>query len=949
MSNSNPLTVESKHVESEKKGEFMVLLITKNNFYLIVLAVFVFLHVAVSAAPNTANYTFATATNGSLTNMANTTQLITRNTVSTTTTLVHPIGFDFYFMGEYQGNTVPMRYSRFSVTPKGFLGLGTQPMPGSFAQALGLNFGIPVIAPFAGNLRTSPNGTVRFRIVGNAPDRVLVVQWTNMGSSTSSTTSDMTFEARLYETTGVIEFVYGSMTQTITSGSGQIGFASGLASGAIGRVIAPQTGTPVPTYDAVSTGTGSNAYNVGLIPALSSSQGGSRRVFRFTPIIATAPTNVSFSAIAATSMTVNWADNSGDETGFAVYIAENLPGVHKRNEGMETLPPILEDLEEPPVDDMPLLNLGSDRSGGLDILPEFEEPITPSHRSKERNAAGTAELEGFQFAAAVGEGVSSAVISGLKPNTSYAVRVVALTEGAVSSSAAGNQTTIAAGSLVANAAGGNWSDAATWQNNAVPGENDNVEIPLGANVVIDQTGLLAHDVVVLGVLEFTNMQSASLTANSVRVESGSTFRASVAGTNIYTLNLTGDLTNNGTLDLSNNANTAGVNLIFRGREDTTFGGTGAVTNIFRITMETKGFDGSPRTVTMDPQSFSVKGQTVESSTGFLELLTGVFKISGTFTETHRVFFSGGFGFLLPIDTGLWIDNPNFTFAAASPQIRDGGSLRVSAGTVVLQSLMAIRDLIVEGGQVDTISPINVSNFAQSGGTITTGKGTCSGTALLVSGKYETTGGTVVLQPAPTGCFGTNLAFDNSGAAFNSDGGTVQTGNAAAGAAKTFLISGIVFNLVTNGESANHLTNATDLSVRGNTLVGANSRLTALRVNQLGPLFTNNGTFNVTADASVSSFNFSGSVPQTYTGSGTGGTLATPLQVIGFANVNNVTIDPSAPTIITSRVNLFSGTLINSDRILIGGGTAAGLRLVQRGNATTQTAPPGDLIHHQPLV
>ncbi|MBK9162588.1 MAG: hypothetical protein IPM21_01485 [Acidobacteria bacterium] len=919
----------------------MTSLITKSNLLLSVIGSLIFFHFAVSAAPNTANYTFTTATNGSLTNMANSEQLIRRSTISTTTTVVHPIGFDFYFMGEYQGNTVPMRYSHFSVTTKGFLGLGTQPVNGNFAQALGVDLGMPVIAPFAGNLRTSASGAVRFRTVGNAPERVLVVQWANMSSFASGTSVDMTFEARLYETTGVIEFVYGSMNQTIATSTGQIGFASGLDSGEIGRVIAPQSGTPEPTFDATSTGTGGNTYAIGPISVLTSASTTSRRVFRFTPNAPSAPSDVGFANVTATSLTINWSDNSTNETGFAVYLREDLPAERKSREGPEEFQPELEDLRETLVDHVAEDEQSLHRARGFETLPVIEKAITVTKRWRDPEASGPFELEGFQSATAVGEGATSAVITGLKPNTAYSFRVVALTEGAVGPAAAGDQATIAAGIVLATSSGGNWSDPATWQGNAVPSENDRVEIPVGTTVVIDQIGLQANDVVVFGVLEFTSIQNASLTARSIMVENGSIFRASVTGTNIYTLNLNGDLINNGTLDFSNNSNTAGVNLIFRGKEDANFGGTGAVTNVFRITMDSKGFDGLPRTVTLDPQNFSVKGQTVESSTGFLELLTGVLKISGTFTGTHRVFSNDVFGFLLPVDTGLWIDNPNFTFAAASPQIRDGGSLRVSAGTVVLQSLMIIRDLVVEGGQIDTISPINVSNFAQSGGTITTGKGTCSGTAFLVIGKYETTGGTVVLQASPTGCGSTNVIFDNLGAAFNSTGGTVQTGNAASGAAKTFTVTGTVYDLVTNGTSANHLTNATDLSTRGNTLIEANTRLTALRFNQIGPLFTNNGTLNSTADATVSAFNFSGTGPQTYTGTGTGGTLTTPLQTLGISNVNNVTIDPSSPQVVTSRINLFSGTLINSDKILIGGGTAAGLRLVQRGNANTQTAPPGE--------
>ncbi len=911
---------------------FLSRLFQRSGEMVLALGLFLMCTVAGLAAPNTANYSFETATNGSLTNMANTTQLIRRND-TTGVSVVQPIGFDFIFMGEFGGNAVPMRYTHFSVTTKGYLALGTERVPGNFPQALGVNLGMSVIAPFAANLRVSSTGSIRHRVLGNAPNRVLVVQWANMGSTTSSSTADMTFEARLYETTGVIEFVYGSMSQTVLNGSAQIGFASGLGSGQIGRIVAPQSGTPAPTYDAISTGTAANAYSIGPIPALSSASGGSRRVFRFTPNVASVPSNVGFSGVSATSVTVNWADNSSNETGFAVYIAEDLPLTRKRSYAPVELEPELEDLKETHSERSLPDDSGAALAGGFQTLPEFEQEPKVEKRFKEPELAGTADLEGFQFAAAVGEGVTSVPITGLKPNTTYSFRVVALTEGAVSQAAAGDQSTLAAGSVVAAVAGGNWSDPATWQSNVVPTINDNVEIPLGTTVVIDQTGLLANDIVIAGVLEFTSDQNASLAVSSLLVQSGAILRASVTGTNVYTLNVSGDLTNNGTLDLSNASNTAGVNLFFSGKEDASFSGIGTVTNVFRITMDSKGFDGLPRTVTMDPQNFAVKGQTAESATGFLGLINGILRISGNFTGTHRVFSNELFGNLLPVNTGIWIDNSNFTFAAPTPQIRDAGLLRVSAGTVVLQSLVSIGDLDIQGGQLSSTSVIETQTFQQSDGSITVG------TSLRVIGSFQATGGTIVL--APINPFGSTLiTFDGFGAAVNVTGGTVQTGTAF-GAAQNFLVTGTVFNLITNGESANHLTNGTDLNVLGNTLIGANTRLTALRFTQFGPLFTNNGTLNSTSDATVSSFNFSGIVPQTYTGTGTGGTLAVPLQTIGIFNEENLTIDPASPQIFTSRINLFTGTVINSDRVVIGGGAATGLRLIQRGNAATQTAPPGE--------
>src|SRR6185436_12446621 len=155
--------------------------------------------------------------------------------------------------------------------------------------------------------------------------------------------------------------------------------------------------------------------------------------------------------------------------------------------------------------------------------------------------------------------------TGLLPNTNYFYRVYAVSEGALSSVLAGSQSTGIPTNIACNGAGGNWSSTGTWTGGVVPTAVDNVTIGSGCTVTID---------------------TATAAALDVTIASGGTLQSPTTGT-VTTNNLTigGNLTNNGTLDLSTNADTSAAILTFgAGLPDVTFGGSGAVTDVRSITI-----------------------------------------------------------------------------------------------------------------------------------------------------------------------------------------------------------------------------------------------------------------------------------------------------------------------------------------------------------------------------
>ena len=160
---------------------------------------------------STANYAFSTNTSGSLALDANgntidmstgTTQMLGAG-FDDTASSVFPMGFNYYGMGTF--------FNSFSANSNGAMRLGTTAV-GTSGTTNGGSATALFIAPFGGDHALSSTGKIHYKIVGTAPNRTLVVEWLNVELNFSSSTGDGTFQVRLYETTGVIELVYGSMT-----------------------------------------------------------------------------------------------------------------------------------------------------------------------------------------------------------------------------------------------------------------------------------------------------------------------------------------------------------------------------------------------------------------------------------------------------------------------------------------------------------------------------------------------------------------------------------------------------------------------------------------------------------------------------------------------------------------------------------------------------------------
>ena len=224
------------------------------------------------------------------------------------------IGFDYWYNG--------VRYTKFSVSTNGFIDFSTSIANGTGNTGFGYTNANFTTSTNTTNLALAPmyddltaqggqealGNSIKYITTGIAPNRVLTVEWKNMAVY-GNTTPDLNFQVKLYETTGVIEFVYGTMTAGTTSYS----YSCGINGPTISST---PTAAQLKTQQTANTSTFSNTARNSLstIPASNSK-------ITFTPVSPSGTFNgtVSISNITRSSMTVNYNNWCGNEIGYAIY------------------------------------------------------------------------------------------------------------------------------------------------------------------------------------------------------------------------------------------------------------------------------------------------------------------------------------------------------------------------------------------------------------------------------------------------------------------------------------------------------------------------------------------------------------------------------------------------------------------------------------------------------
>ncbi|MFI5221300.1 MAG: fibronectin type III domain-containing protein [Bacteroidia bacterium] len=230
-----------------------------------------------------------------------------------------PIGFDFWYLG--------VRYSQFSADLNGFIDFSSSTSDGNSAIMSSpyayagnymnvfstANASMLVLAPMYDDIWTAGGGatpianSLIYKTTGSAPNRILTVEWINFDKFGSSS-GTINFQIKLHETTGIVEFIYG----TITPGTAAYVYCCGIngnwTSGA------PTTAQLLTQQTANTTSFSNTPQN-----SLSATPTNRSRLTFTAPVPSAAPTSLTFSSVSKTGMTLNWNDNASNEDGYVIY------------------------------------------------------------------------------------------------------------------------------------------------------------------------------------------------------------------------------------------------------------------------------------------------------------------------------------------------------------------------------------------------------------------------------------------------------------------------------------------------------------------------------------------------------------------------------------------------------------------------------------------------------
>ncbi|MGQ9846187.1 MAG: fibronectin type III domain-containing protein, partial [Bacteroidales bacterium] len=225
---------------------------------------------------------------------------------STSTTGVGlPIGFTFHFNGH--------DFDKFAVNANGWISLGSSSLTPSVDINSSSNY-IPLsstatntpnylrsrIAACARDLAAQTGSELSYLTIGSAPNRVLVVQWKNY-KKFSATGDNYNFQIRLYETTNVVEIVYGTMINNSTSTTVQVGLGGTSSTDFNNR-------TTTTDWSATTAGT-SNSATCTLSNTIYPASGS---IFRWTPASCPSPSQLTASNITTSSAYISWNSASSE-------------------------------------------------------------------------------------------------------------------------------------------------------------------------------------------------------------------------------------------------------------------------------------------------------------------------------------------------------------------------------------------------------------------------------------------------------------------------------------------------------------------------------------------------------------------------------------------------------------------------------------------------------------
>ncbi|EDP69878.1 CHU large protein; uncharacterized [Flavobacteriales bacterium ALC-1] len=187
-------------------------------------------------------------------------------------------------------------YTQVSVSSNGYMRMGDVVASNAFNTLAGTGIYLDLIGPFWEDLNPGDGGAIYHQTDGTAPNRTFTLEYNAVPRYNGAAT--VTVQAVLYETTGNIEFKYG------TTGTG-------FASASIGMTMSPG-GTD--NYISVTPGTPATSSSTTPNDALTDSPAdGVNYLFTYTPPSCLPPSGLSASPTSTTDVDITWTAG-GSET-----------------------------------------------------------------------------------------------------------------------------------------------------------------------------------------------------------------------------------------------------------------------------------------------------------------------------------------------------------------------------------------------------------------------------------------------------------------------------------------------------------------------------------------------------------------------------------------------------------------------------------------------------------
>lgn len=626
-------------------------------------------------------YSFSTDTSGKIDkdalgntiSFSNSTSIFAANATDQNSS-IKELPFDIVLLGKV--------YHNYLIGSSGYIALGNTGVitePFLFPNSAGNSFLLGasnnyinqgVIAPFWDLQQVVSVNEV---VTGTAPNRCLVVEWNTILPANSNGSPNQTcrYQARIYEASGTIEYVYSKIEiapNTNTNVTATIGISRSSALGnftfkALTDIdsfgIADQSFQYTNSIDELI-----NSSDSGVVQELSGSTDSTCRRFLFEPNAMSAPGNLRAFNIRQDSALIYWDDNSSDELKFELYKA--------------------------------------DRNGV------------------------------FHLDQVLNKNLNYVQLDGLLPSKIYQYKVRGYNQGDYSEfSNVLTFKTLAPRAVVALKSG-DWSDTATW-GGFIPSGFDSVVIDNGYTVTLDVNNAECYDLVALNgsfLFKDSTIQNSISIGNNLVIDVNGNVRvpqASVYSNLSHAIYLRGNLTNNGLLklyDTSNSINQVGAKLVFYNIGYSEFTGTSLTNDLYSIEVSRSGLTDSVRVF---PNNLSIKGSNIDaiSGSGFLKSSTmvGVIEFAGNFKLQSRLFDVQGPN--IPSLGSIIINNDSIEIIGLNADYQIDGGLHIKKGTFHAglnsdNNFGGAFSLIVEGGEFTnsgTLYSTNAKKFVQSGGVI----------------------------------------------------------------------------------------------------------------------------------------------------------------------------------------------------------------------------------------